>query len=130
MNRRKEYEKERNRKRLVDRKKARIEKNPPNISENGKKIKNFMISKGIKGNYRYYAIITGNTLMDAYGSYTIAFVDKDEKTLGGVEGVILIHKRDLKTLIGEDPAKKFWHPRLGRAGAFIKPGTKKNCTDV
>lgn len=133
MSRREEYVKKRNAKRLIERKKARLEKAPPNISENSRKIKHFMINRGVKGSYKDYVILTGNTLVDSFGSYTIAFVSGENdanRSLSGIEGVALIHKRDLKILIGEKSARKFWHPRLGRAGAFIRPGTKKNCTDV
>ena len=117
MSRRQKNKRKRKEQRFVDRRKAKLDKEPPNITENGRRIRRFMIEHRVKGHYKDYVIIIGTTLIDYHGSLPVPST---------FEGAVLVHKRKLKNILNPEVAAKFWHPRLGRVGAVIKPATKKN----
>jgi hypothetical protein len=99
-----------------------VQKALPEPTANAKTIKALMISKKVKGHYKDYVIITGNRLVDWQGTFNIT-VD-DGYTLG-VDGLALIHKKRLHMIIGDEQAKRFWHPQLGRI-VEVPEGTKKS----
>lgn len=75
---------------------------------NAEQIYNLMKARKIKGKYKDYVIIFGSRLIDWLGSYEIRVRDGDEVKKYGVDGMALIHKSKLKSVIGEDEAEKFW----------------------
>lgn len=88
------------------------------LTSNAKMICELMESEGVKGNYKDYVVIVRDQMMDWAGEYELKM--KDGKRVGSEE-ILLIHKRKLHNIIGDEAAKVFWHPRLGRLGA-IKSG--------
>lgn len=62
----------------------------------------------MKGRYKDFVIIYGSRLIDWLGSYEIRVRDGDEVKKYGVDGMALIHKSKLKSIIGAEAAEKFW----------------------
>jgi hypothetical protein len=94
----------------VKRKVAKREKKQPSTA-NGKMIQDLLDQRKVKGNYKDFMVIAGNRIIDWTGSWDV-FNDKGEPT--GHDGVILVHKSKIHTIVGEQFARRFWHPRLGR----------------
>lgn len=88
---------------------------------NGKLIYDCMVDSGYKGDIRDYMILTGSRMVDYRGSY--GMVAKDGATIGVGGKTVIVHKGKLKNVIGEEAAKKFWHPCFGRL-IDVKEGTK------
>lgn len=99
-----------------------VQKALPEPTANAKTIKALMVSKKVKGNFKDYVIITGNRLVDWRGTFSIT-VDEGHRL--GVDGLALIHKNRLHMIIGDEQAKRFWHPQLGRI-MEVPEGTKKS----
>jgi len=111
-------QKENNGKRLLERarkrKKKREKKKPVLPTANATTINNLMKSEGVKGSFKDYVVLAGARLVDWQGSHNI--VTLDEKRIG-VNGVALVHKKNLKNFLPTEIAETFWHPKLGRKGA-------------
>ena len=88
-----------------------IQEKQPAPTANARTIKAMMLEEKVKGNFKDYVIITGNRLLDWRSSYSITV---DEGYTLGVNGVALVHKKKLHMIIGDEQAKQFWHPQLGR----------------
>lgn len=85
----------------------------PAPTANAKIIRDLMVANKVKGKYKDYVIIAGNRLIDWVASYDIIKTDEDGSVKSaGVDGMALIHKRNLSNIIGEEMASKFW--RNGR----------------
>ena len=90
-------------------------------TSNSKMIHEFMEENHVKGFYKDYVIMMGDRLVDWLGSFNVVKVEEGKFSgILKVEGMALIHKRNLHTIIGDEAAKRFWHPRLGRVG-IVKP---------
>ncbi len=92
----------------------------PLPTSNAKLIRDLMVEKKVKGNWKDYVIIVGNHLTNWKNDFEIRV--EEGKTLG-VDGVALIHKRNLSPIIGDEQAKRFWHPQFGRL-MEVPEGTK------
>jgi hypothetical protein len=80
---------------------------------NAKVIKQVMIEHKVGGHYKDYVVIAGKCLMDWRGSFNM--LADDGKTVG-VNGMALVHKSKLASVVGADTAKLFWRPGIGRVG--------------
>ena len=78
---------------------------------NGRLINNLMIARSAKGDYRDYVLFTGSTIIDWLGSWDAFTMDGVPV---GVEGVALVHKSRLHSVVGEKWASKFWNKTLRR----------------
>ena len=87
---------------------------------NGKTIEKMMKDEGVKGDFKDYVIFFQDRIVDYKGAYNVRTTD-DEKV--GTNSLALMHKRNLKNVIGEDAARQFWHPQFGRV-VDIPPATK------
>jgi predicted S18 family serine protease len=98
-------------------------KEQPSLSTrypNGKAIEDMMKQEKIKGDYRDYVMIFQDRITDYRGSYNIRTTN-DEKV--GTERLVLMHKRNLRNIIGEEASRQFWHPQVGRV-VDVPPATK------
>lgn len=87
----------------------KIKHKPPPKTVNGKIIRDFMVENKIKGSYKDYVLIVGTRLIDWISSYEIVrTADDGELQSIGVNGIALIHKRNLHRVIDSDMASKFW----------------------
>ena len=93
------------------RKEVQIERK---ITPNARVIQGLMRSRNVKGDYREYVVLTGNSLVDWKGSHTLS--TSDGKVIG-VKEMALVHKRNLKNFLPSEIAERFWHPKLGTLGA-------------
>jgi len=82
---------------------------------NAQMILDAMGAGGVKGNYRDYVLLVGDRLIDWKGSHGI--VNTDDNKPAHVQGIRLVHKKNLKSILPEEVAAQFWHPKLGRKGA-------------
>ena len=100
------------------------QKNPdlPN-TPNGKLIYNLMEAKKVKGNWRDYVAMSGSRLIDAFGSWDMFSPTGDPL---GIEGVGLIHKSRLKSIIGDKFASRFWNDKLGTRVPPTQKESNKN----
>jgi len=73
---------------------------------NARIIRDLMVSKGIKGNYKDFTILAGGCLVDWMGSYPL---EQDP-----VKGVQLVHKRRLEEVVGPEVAERFWSKATGQ----------------
>lgn len=87
---------------------AQIRKAP---TTNGRLIQDLMTSRQVKGSFKDYVIIAGNRMIDWVESWDVFTPSGDPL---GIEGVVLIHKSKLDTVIDSKFAEKFWHPKHGR----------------
>jgi hypothetical protein len=90
-------------KRTEKRDKSEIYKKWPN----GKLIYESMKNLKIKGDPRDFVIFNGDTILDYRGFYNV-YRDTNDTV------VRIVHKKNLKKIIGEENAKRFWHPTFGR----------------
>lgn len=90
---------------------AKVEHRRPPATPNGKLIQDLMVARGVKGDYRDFVVITGARLVDWLDSWDI-FNGKGDPV--GFEGVLLIHKSKLETIVDEKFAAKFWDKMLRR----------------
>lgn len=102
--------------RAADKRRAGV----PVPTANAKMIKDLMAEKGLKGNYKDHVIIAGNRLINWKGSFDIQL---EEGSTFGVDGVALIHKSKLHNIIGDEEARRFWHPQFRRL-IDVPEGTK------
>jgi hypothetical protein len=86
--------------------------------ENTKMISDLMKAEKVKGNAKDYVVIAGYRLTDWAGEHDLHRRD-DEGNVGtiGVDGVALVHKRNLEKLLGPDVARQFWSKKLRRRRA-------------
>jgi hypothetical protein len=84
---------------------------PPTTSD-GKNIKELMIEEGIKGDYRDYAILLDDKIIDY--KKTIVVSTKDGKPITLSSELALIHKKKLRNLVSKDVAEQFWNLIYGR----------------
>lgn len=92
-------------------KNAAVEHRRPPATPNGKLIQDLMVAREVKGDYRDFVMITGARLVDWLGSWDI-FNSAGEPM--GFEGVLLVHKSKLGTIVNDKFADKFWDQRLKR----------------
>lgn len=79
---------------------------------NGRIIQGMLAQHNIDGNlYKDYVAITGDRLIDWSGESYEA-LNEDGKPYNGPPAVL--HKRDLKKVVGPALARKFWHPVLNK----------------
>jgi hypothetical protein len=83
---------------------------------NGQALLNAMNLSKIKGDVRDYVLITRTVMIDYRGSYKLN--DRTDDRL------VILHKRNLKNVIGEESAKRFWLEPYGRI-VDIKEAKKK-----
>ena len=86
-------------------------------TENGKIIYRLMIAKGVRGDYKDYALVLAHEIIDWQEKWVITGGYDFEKPQ-------LMHKNLLKHLLGDDVAATIWHPQAGRL-VTVKPGAKK-----
>lgn len=99
---------------------------PPAPTANAKIIRDLMAANKVKGKYKDYVIIAGNRLIDWVASYDIIKTEDDGSVRSaGVDGMALIHKRNLVNIIGADMASKFW--RNGRRTNYGVESRRLNC---
>ena len=70
-----------------------------------------MVARNVKGDYREFVIIIGSKLVDWLESWD-AFNAMGEPV--GVEGIVLIHKSKLESIVDTKFAAKFWDKKLMR----------------
>lgn len=94
-------------------------------TENGRMIYNLMLSRKIKGRYKDYVIINASRMIDWLGSYEI--MDTRNGTLESftINGVALIHKRNLYKILGKEVADKFW--KCGKRTNYGVESRRLNC---
>lgn len=112
----KQKKKRRKPKKRVDPKiaaKKRIENRVKDLAGNARIIANLMITKGVRGNVKDFVVIAGFRIMDFQGSFDIRKEDDLTKTVG-IDGIRLIHKRELHGIVGEEAASIFWDRRTRR----------------
>lgn len=80
-------------------------------SGNARMIRKLMVSRALRGNPKNFVVIVGNQLLDCSGTFKTVG-SEGGKVIG--DSVILVHKRDLAKIIGEEAALKFWVPGVGR----------------
>lgn len=79
----------------------------PDGRANEMMIRDLMKVKKRKGNPKDYVILVGTSMFDAYGLYPIKRV-----TDAGVDGMVLLHKKNLHRFIGDEHAARFWNRKL------------------
>lgn len=86
----------------------------PGDTANGGMIRDFLKKVKHRGNPKDFVIIVGNRLLDWWGSYDIMFQPEgeDEAKKMGVNGITLLHKKDLYKVLPEDIAAKFWNKKM------------------
>jgi hypothetical protein len=85
------------------------------LTPHGKRLMAFMADSKVKGNFKDYALFVGDQMIDAWGQYTI----RRQAPEGSEPApVVLVHKRDLWKIIGDDNAKRFWHRRIGKRTSY------------
>jgi len=101
-----------------NKKKQPAKKSQPKVAPaktaNGRIIRDLMLSNKVKGNFKDFVIIAGERLLDWCGSYDILSDDGSKVT---AKAVALVHKSKLRNIIGEEQARRFWHPGIGRVHA-------------
>lgn len=80
---------------------------------NAKMIHDLMMSENVRGNYKDFVVVAGRRLFDWQGSYDMRR-ESDGVSVGLPCGTALIHKSKLTDIIGEELARHFWRPRVGR----------------
>jgi hypothetical protein len=85
------------------------------LTHHGKRLMAFMGDSKAKGNFKDYVLFVGDQMIDAWGQYTIR-----RQAVEGAEPapVVLVHKRDLRKIIGDDNAKRFWHRGIGKRTSY------------
>jgi len=91
----------------------RAENRVKDLAGNARIIANLMITKGVRGNVKDFVVIAGFRIMDFQGSFDIRKED-DLNTTVGIDGIRLVHKRELHTIVGEELASTFWDRRTSR----------------
>ena len=107
-----------------NKKKQPAKKSQPKVAPaktaNGRIIRDMMLSSKVKGNFKDFVIIAGERLLDWCGSYDILTTEGEKVS---AKAVALVHKSKLRNIIGEEQARRFWRPGIGRihAGQEAKP---------
>lgn len=78
------------------------------LAGNARIVADIMRTKGIRGNVKDYVVIAGYRIMDYQGSFDIRKDDGSGETVG-IEGIRLVHKRELHSVVGESLAAHFWN---------------------
>jgi hypothetical protein len=82
---------------------------PRNITKNGIRIYKVMKEKNQKGNYKDFVLFIGNTMIDRYATYTVAFIDENTVNfVNSFKNLFLLHKSKLRSFIEKDLADKLW----------------------
>lgn len=102
----------------------REEERDRKLTVNGHRIVELLKMTHKRGNPKDFVIIVGKRMMDYWGSYDME--NKEGKTIG-IEGVALIHKKELHKVVGDELASKFWSRRLGMrvAGKTLEQQAKE-----
>lgn len=77
---------------------------------NGRIIADMLHNEKIRGNAKNYVVVSGSSLLDFGGTYDMRIDDAELK----VPSVALVHKRNLRKIIGDEQAARFWKPGFGR----------------
>lgn len=77
---------------------------------NGRIIADMLHSEKMRGNAKDYVVVSGSSLLDFDGTYEMRLDDAKLK----VPSVALVHKRNLRKIIGDEQAARFWKPGYGR----------------
>lgn len=78
------------------------------LAGNSRIVAEMMQSKGVRGNVKDFVVIAGFRIMDFQGSFDIRKDDGSGQTVG-IEGIRLVHKRELHAVVGESLASHFWN---------------------
>ena len=78
------------------------------LSPHAKLIAEMMNDKCVRGNVKDFVVIAGYRLMDYQGSFDLKKDDGSGETVG-IEGIRLVHKRMLHTVVGDSIAAHFWN---------------------
>ncbi len=84
---------------------------PDRMTAFGTTIFEAMVSRKARGNFRDFVLFVNDTMFDAYGKYPVVREPKAEEK---VLPVVLLHKSQLHTVLGEKAAAVFWNKRLRR----------------
>lgn len=84
-------------------------KKKPASTRNGELIRDCMLAKGVKGDYKDFVMLVGARMIDWVDSWDIF---KPDGTPIGIEGVLLLHKSQLHRIVDEKFAEKFWNRKL------------------
>lgn len=87
-------------------------------------IKKLMFERNVKGDYRDYIVLSGTRLYHYFGIMELSNPDGKEFSVGKTQ-MLLVHKKEMRKFFSEETSLKFWHPKLGRLGATLRP-PKKN----
>jgi hypothetical protein len=90
----------------------RVENRLKDLAGNARVIANLMQTKGVRGNVKDFVVIAGFRIMDFQGSFDIR--KEDDLTTVGIDGIRLVHKRELHGIVGEELASNFWDRRIRR----------------
>jgi hypothetical protein len=99
--------------------KPRAAKQRPNMTANEQLIADMMVKVRKRGNPKDYVVLTGLRMIDFFGSYDI----KPPSQSDGVKGVVLVHKRNLHRILGDEVASKFWNRKTGTRVPIHRDGT-------
>jgi hypothetical protein len=79
--------------------------------ENLKMISDLMKSERVRGNPKDYVVLAGFRVIDWAGEFD---VHADDGGTVGINGIALIHKKNLEPVLGEKFANQFWSKTLRR----------------
>ena len=85
----------------------RFKEKTKDLAGSARIVADMMQTKGIRGNVKDYVVIAGYRIMDFQGSFDIRKDDGSGETVG-IDGIRLVHKRELHTVVGESLAAHFW----------------------
>jgi hypothetical protein len=88
--------------------KERFAERTKDLAGSARIVADMMQTKGIRGNVKDYVVIAGYRIMDFQGSFDIRKDDGSGETVG-IDGIRLVHKRELHTVVGETLAAHFWN---------------------
>lgn len=75
-------------------------------TNNGRMIAEMMHARRLRGNPKDYVILVGPRLIDFAGTYEIQGMMQPK--------VVLVHKRELSRVVGEQASRRFWRRGTGR----------------
>jgi len=95
-------------------KQQHVQKLRPGDTPNGGMIRDFLKKVKHRGNPKDFVIIVGNRLLDWWGNYDIMFQPEGEEQAKkmGVNGITLLHKKDLHKILPEEIASQFWNKKM------------------
>jgi hypothetical protein len=76
-------------------------------TQNGQLIYQLMVSRGVRGDYKDYVLVTPTEIIDWQDRWTVVSGEVFDKPQ-------LMHKKLLRHVLGDDVASEIWHPKMGR----------------